>query len=77
MENIKITLPITEIPISGLIAQVSQKLHSDCNPKKDRLRLKKYQRNKGVLHLKYEILKDTDTSTQGDDDQCNAQGAKP
>ena len=54
MEKIKITLATENIPLSMQIAQVSEKLNSD--PMKHRIRLTKFQRNKGSLHLEYEIL---------------------
>ncbi len=57
MEKIKITLATENIPLSVLIAQVSKKLNSD--PMKHRIKLTKFQRNKGSLHLEYQILRNT------------------
>ena len=64
MSKIEITIPTIKIPISELVAQVSQKLADNT---KDNLRLKKYQyrRKKGILHLEYEILKVSGESIEG------------
>jgi hypothetical protein len=54
MEKIKITLATEGLPLSALIAQVSEKL--DYNAWEPRLRLTKFKRGKDVLHLEYEIM---------------------
>ncbi len=57
MDKIEITLATENIPLSVQITQVSEKLKSD--PMEHRLRLTKFKRKKGSLHLEYEILRDT------------------
>ena len=66
MEKIEITLATEGIPLSLLITQVSEKLDSD--PIEHRIRLTKFQRKKGSLHLEYEILRDTVPSPEKQND---------
>ena len=80
MEKLEITIPTAKIPLSELVARVSQRLAGSCNLIRDGIRLKKYQYQgtNGILHLEYEILKDAEESIDGDNlDQSEKQDDTP